>query len=68
MEGKFLATVTTCLPYHLALYSIMVLNRDQDTSLIALARLWFFNILDTGKSSIPMMSWFLTILVEILSK
>jgi len=47
MDGKFFATVTTCFPYHFALYSNIVLNCDHDTSLIALANLWFFNILDT---------------------
>lgn len=68
LEANVFDTTMTCLPYHFALYSNMDRNCNQDTSLIAFANLWFFNIFDTCKSSIPITSWFLMISVEILSK
>src|SRR5690625_2902737 len=61
--GKFFATVMTCLPYQRALYSSILRNSAQLTSAIDLARRLFLIILLTCKSSIPITSWFLTIVV-----
>ncbi len=63
-----IAAATTVFPYHFALYSSIVRNCDQLTSLIAMAKLWVFNMFDTRKSSIPMKLWFLIISAEFLCK
>ena len=56
------------LPYQSALYSNIVTNVDQLTSDIACAKLWFFTILLTAKSS-KQIVWFSRInLVDVLCK
>src|SRR5947209_12986124 len=43
-EGYHLSSLTKVLPYHCALYASCLTNSDHPTSLIALAREWFWTI------------------------
>src|SRR5699024_9268718 len=56
------------LPYHSALYSNMVAKANHPASLIDCASLWFLIILETAKSSIAKLSWFLTSSLEVLCR
>src|SRR5690606_20034644 len=57
LDGKVLPTLTMVLPYHSALYVSMLTNSDQDASAMDLARLWFFTMFLTCKSS-KQITWF----------
>src|SRR5690606_31740012 len=57
---------TRFLPCQVDLYSSIVLNCRQPISDIALAKLWFFTILLTAKSSITIVSYVFTNSVDIL--
>ena len=57
LDGKNLSITTNSRPYQLDLYSNMVRNCRQPCSEIHRARLRFFTIFDTAKSSIAI-TWF----------
>jgi hypothetical protein len=55
-----LLTLEMMRPYHFALYSNMETNIDQDASWMDFARLWFFTMFLTCRSS-RQITWFLRI-------
>jgi hypothetical protein len=56
-EGNQRSIAITSRPYHRALYSSMLRNSDQAASLMARARLPFFTMFRTARSSITIV-WF----------
>src|SRR5680860_427488 len=67
-DGANLPIRKMFLPYQSALYSNIVTKVDQLTSFIACAKLWFFTILLTAKSS-KQIVWFSRInLVDVLCR
>ena len=67
-DGSNLPIFIMFLPYHSALYSSIVTKVAHPASEIDCARLWFFTILETAKSSMAKLSWFLISSLDVLCK